>query len=80
MGHLDLNAVSYVLADGRPLLSDVSLRVGEGAKVALIGPNGSGKTTLTRIATGDLDAHAGAVTVTGGLGVMRQFIGSVRDE
>jgi len=80
VGHLDLNAVSYVLADGRPLLSDVSLRVGEGAKVALIGPNGSGKTTLTRIATGDLDAHAGAVTVTGGLGVMRQFIGSVRDE
>ncbi|WP_332644735.1 ABC-F family ATP-binding cassette domain-containing protein [Aeromicrobium sp.] len=80
MGHLDLNAVGYTLADGRPLLRDVSLRVGEGAKVALIGPNGSGKTTLTRIATGDLDAHEGAVTITGGLGVMRQFIGSVRDE
>ena len=80
MGHLDLNGVGYVLSDGRPLLRDVSLRVGEGAKVALIGPNGSGKTTLTRIATGDLDAHEGAVTITGGLGVMRQFIGSVRDE
>ena len=80
MGHLDLNGVGHVLSDGRPLLRDVSLRVGEGAKVALIGPNGSGKTTLTRIATGDLDAHEGAVTVTGGLGVMRQFIGSVRDE
>ncbi|MCW2824201.1 MAG: transporter, partial [Aeromicrobium sp.] len=80
MGHLDLNAVSFTLSDGRPLLDDVSLRVGEGAKVALIGPNGTGKTTLTRIATGDLLPHAGAVTVTGGLGVMRQFIGSVRDE
>ncbi|KQX75015.1 ABC-F family ATP-binding cassette domain-containing protein [Aeromicrobium sp. Root472D3] len=80
MGHLDLNSVSYTLSDGRPLLDDVSLRVGEGAKVALIGPNGTGKTTLTRIATGDLAPHAGAVTVTGGLGVMRQFIGSVRDE
>jgi ATPase subunit of ABC transporter with duplicated ATPase domains len=80
MGHLDLNGVGFVLSDGRPLLRDVSLRVGEGAKVALIGPNGSGKTTLTRIATGDLDAHEGAVTITGGLGVMRQFIGSVRDE
>ncbi|MFC5679502.1 ABC-F family ATP-binding cassette domain-containing protein [Aeromicrobium endophyticum] len=80
MGHLDLNSVSYTLSDGRPLLDDVSLRVGEGAKVALIGPNGTGKTTLTRIATGDLAPHAGAVTVTGGLGVMRQFVGSVRDD
>lgn len=80
MGHLDLNSISYTLSDGRPLLNDVSLRVGEGAKVALIGPNGTGKTTLTRIATGDLAPHGGAVTITGGLGVMRQFIGSVRDE
>lgn len=80
MGHLELNSINYTLSDGRPLLNDVSLRVGEGAKVALIGPNGTGKTTLTRIATADLDPHSGAVTVTGGLGVMRQFIGSVRDE
>nr|WP_202881414.1 ATP-binding cassette domain-containing protein [Pedococcus badiiscoriae] len=68
------------MPDGRPLLSDVSLRVGEGAKVALIGPNGTGKTTLGRIIAGDLVAHEGAVTRSGGLGVMRQFVGSVRDE
>ncbi|MCW2840343.1 MAG: transporter [Aeromicrobium sp.] len=80
MGHLDLNGIGFTLSDGRPLLDEVSLRVGEGAKVALIGPNGTGKTTLTRIATGDLAPHGGAVTVSGGLGVMRQFIGSVRDE
>ncbi|SDO56366.1 ATPase components of ABC transporters with duplicated ATPase domains [Pedococcus dokdonensis] len=80
MGHLDINTVSFVLPDGRPLLSEVSLRVGEGAKVALIGPNGTGKTTLGRIIAGDLAAHEGAVTRSGGLGVMRQFVGSVRDE
>jgi len=79
VGHLDINAVSYFLPDGRPLLDGVSLRVGEGAKVALIGPNGSGKTTLSRIVGGDLTAVEGAVTRSGGLGVMRQFIGSVRD-
>ncbi|WP_457253819.1 ABC-F family ATP-binding cassette domain-containing protein [Pedococcus sp. P5_B7] len=80
MGHLDINTVNFVLPDGRPLLSEVSLRVGEGAKVALIGPNGTGKTTLGRIIAGDLAAHDGAVTRSGGLGVMRQFVGSVRDD
>ncbi|TQN46690.1 ATPase subunit of ABC transporter with duplicated ATPase domains [Humibacillus xanthopallidus] len=80
MGHVDVNSISFSLPDGRPLLNDVSMRVGEGAKVALIGPNGTGKTTLTRIIAGDLDAHEGAVTRSGGLGVMRQFIGKVRDD
>ena len=80
VGHVDVNSVSFVLPDGRPLLAGGSLRVGEGAKVALIGPNGTGKTTLGRIIAGDLDAHEGAVTRSGGLGVMRQFVGSVRDD
>ncbi|MDE9365290.1 ATP-binding cassette domain-containing protein [Luteipulveratus sp. YIM 133132] len=77
MGHVDVNSISYSLPDGRPLLGDVSLRVGEGAKVALVGPNGTGKTTLLRIISGDLDAHDGAITRSGGLGVMPQFIGKV---
>jgi ATPase subunit of ABC transporter with duplicated ATPase domains len=80
VGHLDVNGISFFLPDGRPLLDGVSLRVGEGAKVALIGPNGSGKTTLSRIVSADLTAAEGAVTRSGGLGVMRQFIGSVRDD
>jgi len=79
VGHVDVNSVSFSLPDGRPLLHDVSLRVGEGAKVALIGPNGTGKTTLTRVIAGDLVANEGAMTRTGGLGVMRQFVGKVRD-
>ncbi|MEP6762224.1 MAG: ATP-binding cassette domain-containing protein, partial [Sporichthyaceae bacterium] len=66
--------------DGRVLLSDVTFRVGDGAKVALVGANGAGKTTLLRVVSGDIDAHEGAVTRSGGLGVMRQFVGSVRDE
>ncbi len=79
MGHLDIAGVGYALPDGRPLLREVSLRVGEGAKVALVGPNGTGKTTLLRILAGDLVAQEGVVTRSGGLGVMRQFIGKVRD-
>ena len=80
MGHLDVNGVHLSLPDGRVLLRDVHLRVGEGAKVALIGPNGTGKTTLTRIIAGDLAPDEGAVTRSGGLAVMRQFIGKVRDD
>jgi ATPase subunit of ABC transporter with duplicated ATPase domains len=75
VGHVDVSGVRYELPDGRVLLDDVSFRVGEGAKVALVGANGAGKTTLLRIVTGDLAPHAGAVTRSGGLGVMRQFVG-----
>ena len=80
MGHIDVSGVEYTLSDGRLLLNEVSFRVGDGAKVALIGPNGSGKTTLIRMICGDIKPDKGSVSITGGLGVMRQFIGSVRDE
>jgi ATPase subunit of ABC transporter with duplicated ATPase domains len=80
MGHIDVQRVSFALPDGRNLLDEVTFRVGEGQKAALIGPNGAGKTTLLRIVTGDLTPDSGAVVESGGLGVMRQFVGSVRDE
>ncbi len=75
VGHVDVSGVRYELPDGRVLLDEVGFRVGDGAKVALVGANGAGKTTLLRIVTGDLVPHAGAVTRSGGLGVMRQFVG-----
>ncbi|MFK4359846.1 ATP-binding cassette domain-containing protein [Rhodococcus sp. 27YEA6] len=80
MTHLNIADVDYFLPDGRQLLSGVSFRVGNGAKTALIGPNGTGKTTLLRIVAGDVVADEGAVTRSGTLGVMRQFVGQVRDE
>jgi ATPase subunit of ABC transporter with duplicated ATPase domains len=62
------------------LLDDVSFRVGDGSTVALVGPNGAGKTTLLRLIAGDQAPQAGSVTSSGGLGVMRQFIGGIRDD
>ncbi|MCM2580494.1 ABC-F family ATP-binding cassette domain-containing protein [Streptomyces meridianus] len=80
MGHVEVAHVEYYLPDGRALLGDASFRVGEGAAVALVGANGAGKTTLLRLISGELQPHGGSVTVGGGLGVMPQFVGSVRDE
>lgn len=80
MGHIEIAHVDYYLPDGRALLGDISFRVGEGTVVALVGANGAGKTTLLRLMAGELKPHSGTVTVTGALGVMPQFIGSVRDD
>ncbi len=80
MGHVEAAHLEYYLPDGRVLLDDVSFRVGEGAAVALVGANGAGKTTLLRLIAGELKPDGGAVTVSGGLGVMPQFVGSVRDD
>lgn len=74
MGHVELSGIRYELPDGRVLLDEVSFRVGEGAKVALVGANGAGKTTLLRIVTGEISPHDGTVVRSGGLGVMRQMV------
>ena len=75
MRYIDISRVSYGLPDGRPLLDEVSFRVGEGSTTALIGANGAGKTTLLRIIRGDEPAHGGVVSIGGALGVMDQFVG-----
>ena len=80
MGYVDVSGVGFVLPDGRELFSDVSFRVGEGAKVALVGPNGAGKTTLLRMVAGDTPTPIGTIARAGGLGVMRQFIGMIGDD
>jgi ATPase subunit of ABC transporter with duplicated ATPase domains len=79
VGHVEAAHVSHTLPDGRVLLDDVSFRVGDGTVAALVGPNGAGKTTLIRLAAGDMVPQSGSVNSSGGLGVMRQFVGGIRD-
>jgi len=80
MGHVEAAHLSHALPDGRVLLDDVSFRVGDGIVAALVGPNGAGKTTLVRLVSGDLAPQSGTVSSSGGLGVMRQFVGGIRDD
>ncbi|WP_172668292.1 ABC transporter ATP-binding protein [Sphingobium sp. YBL2] len=48
-----------------PVLSDVSLTIGRGAAVGVIGESGSGKSTVARVVAGLLAPTAGQVTLDG---------------
>jgi len=47
--------------DGRTIIDNVSLRIGRGERIGVVGPNGSGKTTLLKLIMGSLDADRGKV-------------------
>jgi ABC-type Mn2+/Zn2+ transport system ATPase subunit len=53
--------------DCTPALQDVTLTIGEGQLVGLVGPSGAGKTTLLRVLLGQLPVREGAVRVAGTL-------------
>ncbi|MBM7516350.1 ABC-F family ATP-binding cassette domain-containing protein [Nocardioides nitrophenolicus] len=58
----------------RPLLTDVSLGIGAGERIGIVGRNGDGKTTLLRIMTGAEEPDEGRVSRQRGLllGVLSQ--------
>jgi len=54
-----LEGVSYSYYDRIPALSDISLEIGKGDNVAIIGANGSGKSTLLQVMGGLRDPSRG---------------------
>ncbi|MDN3311295.1 ABC transporter ATP-binding protein [Microbacterium oryzae] len=62
---LEVSQLSRSFA-GRTVLRDVSLQVGAGEVVSIVGPSGSGKSTLLDILTGSLAPDAGAVSFADG--------------
>jgi branched-chain amino acid transport system ATP-binding protein len=59
---IDRITVDY---DGVPAIHDITVRVPEGAIVAVVGSNGSGKTTMLKTAAGLLHPSKGTITFEG---------------
>jgi ATP-binding cassette subfamily B protein len=55
--------VSFAYGDNDPVLRDVSLTVGAGERLALVGPTGAGKSTLAKLIARFYDPVQGAVRV-----------------
>jgi osmoprotectant transport system ATP-binding protein len=64
-GDIEFLNVSFRRPGGRPILEDVSLRVGSGDVLALIGRSGVGKTTTLKLMNGLLLPTLGRVVVEG---------------
>ena len=62
---IEFRNVSFAVAQGRPLLDQVSSALEEGTTTALLGRSGSGKTTALKMVNGLLFPSAGDVLVDG---------------
>ena len=58
---LQLDNVSYSYRRQNPLISSLSLSVGQGEFIGLLGANGSGKSTILKLGSGILRPHFGEV-------------------
>jgi ATP-binding cassette subfamily C protein LapB len=65
-GDIEFQGVSYTFPGARqPIISNLSIKIPAGQKVALLGRMGSGKSTLTRLAAGLIQPTEGAIRIDG---------------
>ena len=64
-GEVSFQEVDFAYTPEVEVLSDISLHIAAGEKVALVGPTGAGKTTLVSLLSRLYDVSAGRITVDG---------------
>lgn len=74
---IDLTNVLYTYPDGTTALRNLSLHIGHGEAIAIVGSNGSGKTTLLSHFNGVLIPSAGTVNI-GGYPVVKATLPHIR--
>ena len=62
---LEAKDVSYRYGVDSPVLREVTLRVADGERLALLGPSGRGKSTLALLLAGYLPLQQGTITLDG---------------
>lgn len=63
--YFELTRLSYAYADGTHALTDITLQIPKGKKIALLGHNGAGKSTLFQHLNGILKPTAGSIFFQG---------------
>ena len=76
-GDLVVDGLSFAYGDGPPVLGDVDLVVGDGERLALVGPTGAGKSTLAKLMARLYDPTGGTVSF-GGIDLRRASMASLR--
>jgi len=60
---INLADVSFQYDEGRPILSNINLRINKGETLAIVGPSGAGKSTLIDIILRLIDPSTGTVQI-----------------
>jgi ATP-binding cassette subfamily B protein len=85
-GVLAFEHVDFGYDPGKPVLNDVSFRVGRGQTLGIVGPPGSGKSTIANLIPRFYDVGGGRITIDGQdirdvqLASLREYVGLVQQE
>lgn len=64
-GEISFKQVKFRYQSERDILNNVSIEVGAGQKIAIVGPSGSGKSTLARLLYRFYEVNEGAIIIDG---------------
>jgi len=62
---VEFRNVGFHYNPDRPILEDVSFRLGDGEKLAIVGPSGAGKSTIARLLFRFYDVSRGKILISG---------------